>query len=197
MAKLLYQGHGSYRITTDKGTVIYVDPYAGEGYDVPADIILVTHQHSDHNKISLVPHEENCDIITNKEALRAGKYNKFSVGDVAIEAVPAYNKNHRRDECVGFIITADSTKIYASGDTSETEAMKTLLPGMGLDYAVLPIDGIYNMDPAEASKCAEMIGAKHNIPVHMKPGELFDRRMAEEFKAQNRIIVEPGEEIKL
>ena len=33
MAKLLYQGHGSYRITTGEGKVIYVDPFAGEGYD--------------------------------------------------------------------------------------------------------------------------------------------------------------------
>ena len=43
MAKLLYQGHGSYRITADDGRVLYVDPYAGEGYDKPADIVLITH----------------------------------------------------------------------------------------------------------------------------------------------------------
>ena len=44
MAKLLYQGHGSLRIVTDEEIVIYIDPYAGEGYDLPADLILVTHQ---------------------------------------------------------------------------------------------------------------------------------------------------------
>ncbi len=37
--KLLYQGHGSLRIVTSEGKVIYVDPYAGEGYDLPADLI--------------------------------------------------------------------------------------------------------------------------------------------------------------
>lgn len=42
MAKLLYQGHGSLRLITDSGKVIYIDPFAGEGYDVPADLILVT-----------------------------------------------------------------------------------------------------------------------------------------------------------
>ena len=54
MAKLYYQGHGSYRITAKDGRVIYIDPYAGDGYDLPADGILVTHQHHDHNKIELV-----------------------------------------------------------------------------------------------------------------------------------------------
>ena len=37
---ILYQGHGSLRITTGEGRVIYIDPYAGEGYDVPGRIIL-------------------------------------------------------------------------------------------------------------------------------------------------------------
>ena len=31
MAKMLYQGHGSVRFKMNDGTVIYLDPYAGEG----------------------------------------------------------------------------------------------------------------------------------------------------------------------
>ena len=42
MAKLLYQGHGSMRLISEGGTVVYIDPFAGEGYDRPADLILVT-----------------------------------------------------------------------------------------------------------------------------------------------------------
>lgn len=53
MAKLLFQGHGSYRITTNDGVVIYVDPFLGSGYDKEADIILVTHEHNDHNHVEL------------------------------------------------------------------------------------------------------------------------------------------------
>lgn len=54
MAKLLYQGHASLRITTDECDVIYVDPYAGEGYDRQADLVLVSHEHFDHNQVRLV-----------------------------------------------------------------------------------------------------------------------------------------------
>ena len=46
MAKLLYQGHGSYRITAGDGRILYVDPYAGDGYGKPADIVLITHDNS-------------------------------------------------------------------------------------------------------------------------------------------------------
>ena len=52
-ARLLYQGHASLRIVTAEGMVIYIDPYAGEGYDLPADLILVTHNHSDHNAVKV------------------------------------------------------------------------------------------------------------------------------------------------
>ena len=45
MAEILFQGHGSFRVTAGDGTVIYIDPYAGEGYDIPADMILVSHEH--------------------------------------------------------------------------------------------------------------------------------------------------------
>lgn len=197
MARLLFQGHGSYRITSNDGTVIYVDPYAGKGYEVPADIILVSHGHGDHNQTDLVKKAEGCIIITSKEALAGNKYNNFTLKGIQIESVPAYNKMHNKDACVGYVITTDDIKIYASGDTSTTDEMKTSLPKYNLDYALLPIDGIYNMDAGEASVCAEMIGAKHSIPVHMKPGELFDRKIAETFKATNRLIIEPGQEIEL
>jgi L-ascorbate metabolism protein UlaG (beta-lactamase superfamily) len=68
---------------------------------------------------------------------------------------------------------------------------------MNLDYVLLPIDGIYNMDPAEATKCADLIEAKHAIPIHMIPGALFDAQKAEQFRAKDRMIVKAGEEIEL
>ncbi|MCL2321542.1 MAG: MBL fold metallo-hydrolase [Oscillospiraceae bacterium] len=196
MTKLLYQGHGSYRLTSKDGIVIYVDPYAGKGYDVPADIILVTHQHSDHNKISLVTQKENCTVITNVEALEGGKHNSFSVDGIEIQSVEAANKNHDPKQCVGFMINIDGILVYAAGDTSKTDQMNTFST-MGIDYALFPCDGIYNMGPEEAAECAQIIGAKHNIPIHMKPGALFDMKVAESFNAPNRLIVQPGEEIIL
>ena len=196
MAKLYYQGHGSYRITANDGRAIYVDPFAGDGYDLPADIVLITHQHGDHNKIELVSQKADCKVVTNFEALSDNRYNKFSYDGIEFEAVEANNKNHDPKECVGFIITIDGIKLYAAGDTSTTEQMKDFA-ARGLDYALLPCDGIYNMDLIEAAKCAELIGAKNNIPIHMKPGELFDRAIAENWTAPNRLIVEPGEEIDL
>ena len=201
MPKLYYQGHGSFRLTADDGLAIYVDPYAGDGYDAPADVILVSHQHGDHNKIELVTQKKDCVIFSNKDALESGGYIRMRLDDYEdedflVESVEAYNKNHSPKECVGFIITLNGIKIYASGDTSKTEQMETFAE-MELDYAILCGDGIYNMDLEGAAECARLIGAKHNIIIHLKPRELFDRERAEKWDAPNKIIVEPGEEIVL
>jgi len=192
MAKLLYQGHGSFRLKTDDGIVIYIDPFLGDGYDIPADIILVTHQHQDHNQIGLITQKPDCIVISNVEALEGGKHNSFDIKGVHIEAVEAgYNAGHTPEDSVGFIITADGKKLYFCGDTSKTPQMLTFA-SKNLDYAFLCADGIYNMNLTEAAECASLIAAKHNVPVHLKPGELFDKEMAEQFNAPNRLIIEPG-----
>ena len=197
-AKLLFQGHGSFRITTADGKVIYIDPYAGSGYDLPADLILVTHQHSDHNQINLITSKNpGCEVISEKEALMDGKQQTFDFGYVKVEAVEAGNKNHDPAQCVGYILTLDGgLQVYFSGDTSTTAQMGTFAERK-LDYAILCCDGVYNMDIAEASECAALIGARYSIPCHMAPGKLFDRERAEQFEADGRLIIADGEEITL
>jgi len=197
MPKLLYQGHGSFRLTAKNGTVIFIDPFIGEGYDLPADIILITHQHDDHRKIELITQKSGCTIISNFEALEGGKHNTFNLHGINIETVEAgYNKNHSPEDSVGYIITIDDVKMYFSGDTSKTPQMSEFA-AKELDFAFLCADGFYNMGLEEAAECAKLINAKHNVPVHLKPGELFDMELAEEFIAPNRAIIEPGKELDL
>jgi L-ascorbate metabolism protein UlaG (beta-lactamase superfamily) len=196
MAKFYYQGHGSCRFVTQNNTVIYLDPFAGDGYDLPADLVLITHDHYDHNALHLVTRKPDAIVITQNEALAGGRHNHFFEKGVAVEAVMAQNKNHDPAKCVGYILTMDGISIYASGDTSETPQMASF-KDRNLDYALLAADGVYNMDAKEASRCAHLIGAKVSIPIHTKPKALFDRAVAEQFEAPNRLIVEPGQEIEL
>jgi L-ascorbate metabolism protein UlaG (beta-lactamase superfamily) len=196
MATLLYQGHASVRITSDGGVVLYIDPFAGEGYDKSADIILVTHQHRDHNCINLPSHKGDCVIIQQTEAIRNAVYQSFIIKGFTITAFPASNKNHKRDECVGFIVEADGIKLYHAGDTSTIPEMSSL-KFLSLDYALLPVDGKYNMDAREAADCARIIGAKVSIPIHTNGEVLFDESRTAGFEVAGSRILRPGEEIKL
>ena len=104
---------------------------------------------------------------------------------------------HDPRECVGYIVTLDGVKIYCSGDTSKTAQMESFVEKQ-LDYALFPTDGVFNMGLEEAAECARLIGAKHNIPIHMNPLKLFDKqKAADKLDAPNKLVLAPGQEIEL
>jgi len=200
-AKLYYQGHASMRIDTPEGKTIYVDPFIGDGYDVPADLILMTHGHYDHTQTKLIETKNpECETISWKEAVVKGEHKTFDMGYVKVEAVEAgYNKNHNVKDCVGYILTfSNGVTLYLSGDTSTTPQM-TELSERNLDYAFFCCDGVYNMNVDEAIECAKTVNAKHSIPYHMIPANEggFDQSVAESFDVEGRIIIRPGEELVL
>ena len=195
---LLYQGHASLRIVTAEEKVIYIDPFAGEGYDLPADLILITHAHADHTRTDLIQNQNpDCRVITQSDALQGGTHRTFDFDYVTVEAVEAgYNANHDASQCVGYLLTFTNGEIlYVSGDTSTTPQMESL-SAKNIDYAFFCCDGVYNMDAEEASACAEAVQAKHNIPYHTAAADksVFDRENAERFHAPGALILEPGEE---
>jgi L-ascorbate metabolism protein UlaG (beta-lactamase superfamily) len=194
--KILFQGRASLRIVTKAGTVVYIDPFMGDGYDLAADIILVTHQHDDHNQVDMPKKKSDCLIYQNFDALKDGKYMTLNFKDLQIEAVPSYNKNHKKEECVGYLIKAEDKTLYIAGDTSKIPEMNELAL-KNIDYAFLPVDGLYNMGGEEAAECAKIISAKYCIPIHTSPGELYSKSNAENFKVENKILMDLNEEIEV
>lgn len=203
MATLVFQGHGSLRLTTNAGHVIYVDPFmspkgkdSSETYDLPADLILVTHQHFDHTDTGKMPHAAGCIVWQNMDAhpsKDAYLTKSFLDGEVSVQAVEAYNRNHPKDACVGYVVRVDGLALYFAGDTSTTNQMSQM-PAMRLDYAFLPGDGIYNMNVDEAAECARAIGARHNVPIHLHPMDPYGEAEAARFAAlaPNALLIRPG-----
>ena len=196
MARLLYQGHASLKIWTSEKKVIYIDPFAGDGYDSPADLVLITHEHYDHNAIDRVPLTPRTIIIRSKDALIGDVYQSFEYFGVKIMGVPACNKNHDVRQCVGYLLEIEGKKIYIAGDTDYVPYMDKM-GEMDIDYAFLPIDGIYNMGPEEASRVAGIIKPKNLIPYHMHPGLLFDMKMDMRVSYSGARLVRPGDSIEL
>ncbi len=186
-------GHAHIMITTAEGTVLYIDPDTVKGYtyERDADIILVSHEHGDHNQVKLVPQAEDCQILRVKQTInKDGSYNHFTLGEITIIPVPAANKNHKIDQTNGYIIQFDGITVYFASDTSKLDSMADL-QAYNVDYAFYPIDGQYNMGAAEAMECAALVGAKHNTAIHW-----FSANPAA-FTPDNLLFMEYGQTITL
>jgi len=204
--------HASFQIKAE-GKTIYIDPYEGE-YSEKADLILVTHSHTDHcdpDKIKNVQKEEtviiapkDCVSIIGRsvKTLRPGE--ETSVDNIRVKAVEAYNykrfrspgiPHHPKGFGVGYLITAEGKTIYHAGDTDFISEMRKLGP---VDVVLLPSGGTYTMDNVEAAEAAMAINPKIVIPMHRwdtNPEEF--KKKVEASSNVKVVILQEGEEYKV
>jgi L-ascorbate metabolism protein UlaG (beta-lactamase superfamily) len=196
--KLTWLGHDGFRI--QNGQVIYIDPFQIQGGGPKADIVLVSHEHDDHcspddlKKIVtpntvIVAHHQSKDELSKlkvKELRIIKPGDKVKLGDISVEAVPAYNTNKfrepgkvfhpREDGKLGFLLIVKGVRIYHTGDSDFIPEMKNIQT----DIALLPVSGTYVMTAKEAADAAAQINPKIAIPMHWgaivgsdKDAELF------------------------
>jgi L-ascorbate metabolism protein UlaG (beta-lactamase superfamily) len=194
---LKYLGHSFVKIKTSEGKVLYIDPYNVNEFADSADVILVTHEHSDHNDLTRVKQKASCAVIRSANALQGGVYQSFTIGNIKVKAVAAYNANHAKSSCVGYIVEFNGIKLYHAGDTGNITEL-TDLTGQYLDYALLPMEGTYTVTPEVATQMAAIITAKHDIPIHtMAPPDTYSDAFVARFTSPNKLVVHPGETIAL
>jgi len=196
-------GHASFLINA-AGRIIYTDPYEGE-YSKHADLILVSHSHSDHcdlskikkvrkaNTILIAPEDCRQKIAGNVNFLKPG--DEVEVDGIKVEAVEAYNVKrfrssgnpyHPKGFGVGYVIMAEDKKIYHAGDTDFISEMQKI---GDIDVALLPSGGTYTMDNAEAAEAAITINPKVVVPMHRwdTDPEVFKREV--EAKSDIKVVV--------
>ena len=191
LERLHWLGHASFRL--DGPPTIYFDPWKLEGEPPQADIVLVSHEHFDHcspedvERISgpgtvIVANPGAAkDLRGDVRVLRPGE--RTTVGEVEIEAVPAYNTDKsfhpRRAEHLGFIVTVGGERLYFAGDTDRIPEMADI----ACDVALLPVGGTYTMTADEAALAAADVGPQVAVPMHWGAGVVGTRDDAERFRS--------------
>jgi len=197
LERLHWLGHASFRL--DGPPTIYFDPWQLEGRHPQADVVLVSHEHFDHCSPEDVERISGpaTVIVANpgaaKElrgtvrALRPGE--QTVVGEVTIEAVPAYNVNKFRSPGVpfhpqeaahvGYVVTVEGMRLYFAGDTDHIPEMVDLR----CDVALLPVGGTYTMDAEEAAQAAASIGPQVVVPMHWGAGVVGSHADAERLRS--------------
>jgi len=191
LGRLHWLGHASFRL--DGPPTIYFDPWRLKGRLPQADVILISHDHHDHCSPDDVKRISGPGtvIVANAtaakklrgdvRALRPGE--RTTVGEVEIEAVPAYNvaKSYhpRQAGHVGFVVTVGGERLYFAGDTDRIPEMVDIT----CDVALLPVGGNYTMDAVEAAAAAADIEPRVAVPMHWGAGVAGTRDDAERFRS--------------
>ncbi len=170
----------------------------------PIDAVLVSHNHYDHMDLTTLArlHRTHAPVFVvplgNAAYLqRAGIENiveldwwqQLSVGSVTIHAVPAkhwsrrglFDTNHAL--WAGYYLTQPEASVFFAGDTGMSEHFAEIRQRLGApDLALLPI-GAYlprwfmepqHIDPAEAVRASDQLGARYGMAIHFGTFALGD-----------------------
>ncbi len=181
--EITFLGHGTLMFAHN-GKTIHVDPYsqvADYGQLPKADIVLITHEHRDHldpDALSKIVASQT-EVIINagsasqlEDATVMGHGESLNIRGVEIEAVPAYNIEHKRPNGEpfhppgvgnGYILTFDGLRVYIAGDTEGTPEMRALEE---IDVAFLPMNLPYTMTPEQVAEAARAFKPRILYPYH-------------------------------
>ncbi len=172
--------HSAFRIRGG-GVTVYIDPFHVAGMPRDGDVVICTHDHFDHcspDDVKKVAAPSAIIVASRNCAGKVGRlgfeYKLLSPGEsvevkgVRIEAVPAYNVGKRFHPRgyggIGVLVEIGGITVYHAGDTDYIPEMESLRGRV--DVALLPVSGVYVMDPLEAAKAAQAIAPRVAVPMH-------------------------------
>lgn len=169
--QIQYYGHSCFKITTKPGgratedIAFFFDPFGKElGIRPPqgqADIVFVSHQHSNHNNISAIKGDP---IVIETP----GEYAVKGINVVGIDSFHDNEEGASRGRSTIFVLEAEELKICHLGDLGSDLTGKQLDEIDGVDILFVPIGGTSTIDGKKAAELVRKIEPKIVIPMHYK-----------------------------
>jgi len=164
--KLKWLGHAAFLITSEEGVKIVTDPFEpgifGVNYgkmEEPADIVVVSHEHSDHNFVKGVPGSPR--VIRGTGA--------HQVKGVEFMGIASYHDDSggsQRGPNNIFCFTVDGITLCHLGDLGHQLSDKQLAAIGEVDVLLTPMAGNFTLDAAGASRVIDQVKPRVVIPIH-------------------------------
>ncbi len=166
--QITWHGQSLFQIKTnsqDNNSVnIVINPFNKDiGLRLPkleADILLVTHQHKDHNNIK---------AVLGDPFLIDGP-GEYEIKDVFIRGIPSFHDNSQgkeRGKNIIYTIESEGLKVCHLGDLGQKELTEDQVDIIGpVDILLIPVGGNFTISAKESAKILSQIEPKIIIPMH-------------------------------
>ena len=160
-------GHSCFLITSEQGLRVIMDPYSVGGginycsIEETADIVVVSHDHFDHNAVS---------AVRGKPEVVKGSGIK-TVRGIQFRGIATYHDTShgkRRGTNTACCFTLDDIKLCHLGDLGHLLSQAQINEIGAVDILFIPTGGFYTIDAADASKVCDQLKPKVIIPMHFK-----------------------------
>ena len=166
---ITYYGHSLFQLETAEGHVIVMDPYdASVGYPMgrlQGDVVTVSHEHHDHNNLSLVGGEP---------AVLRGEGKFEPLPGLRVTGYASFHDDQqgtKRGLNTIFAVEADGLRVLHLGDLGHLLPPEECGRIGRADVLLVPVGGFYTIDAAQAEKLRNDLGARITIPMHYKAEE--------------------------
>lgn len=163
--KIKWLGHACFLITSDSGVRILTDPFDETvGYELPnveADIVASSHDHFDHNHLSVV--KGSFKVLD--------KPGKFSEKGIEVNGVSTYHdksKGSERGKNVIFNFLIDGINLCHCGDLGHVLTEEQVKEIGKVDILLVPVGGTFTVNASEAYEVVKQLNPKVTIPMHFK-----------------------------
>lgn len=165
---ITWYGQGCFHLRVkrpDRGSVsVVIDPYSEDvGLKPPsvtADMVLVSHDHFDHNNVDAV----KGDPFVIREP------GEYEIDSVFVEGIHGWHDNSSGEErgaVTMFTMYAEGLHVCHLADLGQEELTDEQVERIGtVDVLLVPVGGTYTIDGAQARHIVQQIGPGIVVPMH-------------------------------
>lgn len=188
---ITWLGHSAFKVK-GKTATIAIDPYDSDsvGLKLPkveADIVTISHDHSDHNFLQGVAGHSFV-------ATGPGEYEIKGISFVGTASWHDDKQGSERGKNTIYTFNIDGLSLCHLGDLGQESLTEAQVDEIGqVDVLIIPVGGVYTIDAATAAKVVAQLEPKVVIPMHYKDPELkLDLEPVENFlKEMSKENIEP------
>lgn len=165
---LEYFGHSFWKIST-KDVSIVIDPFDNIGYPMPknltADYVVISHEHHDHNNISLVQ-----GIPTAIRTSGAHEFKHFIAELISVFHDETGGAKRGKNNIIK--LTLENMVLVHCGDLGHLPSAEVLAKIQSPDVLLVPVGEVYTLALKEVWQFIQQINPQIIIPMHYQTPKL-------------------------